>query len=57
MSSRSEIDYFLQRERQERARAASCKDVTARCVHLEMAQRYHDRAQAAPSPAPVSFAA
>lgn len=37
--------YFLDRERQERAVAERCDDVTARRVHLELANRYRERAE------------
>ena len=33
-------EYYRRRERQERARAADCRDATARRAHLEMAHYY-----------------
>ncbi|WP_033919528.1 hypothetical protein [Sphingomonas sp. 37zxx] len=48
MSSRSETDYFAQRERQELARADRCSDIAARLAHLGMAKRYHARVEVAP---------
>jgi hypothetical protein len=34
------LDYYRQREQQERAQAARARDKIARRVHLEMAERY-----------------
>lgn len=39
MTSR-DYEYYVRRERQERDCAARCDDMTARRVHLEMANRY-----------------
>lgn len=42
MSAR-DIEYFARRERQEREHAERADDMTARRVHLEMADRYSAR--------------
>ncbi|MDV3458632.1 hypothetical protein RZN05_16660 [Sphingomonas sp. HF-S4] len=34
------LDYYRMRERQERERAERAEDTTAKCVHLELAERY-----------------
>ena len=39
MSAR-DIEYYMKRERQEREHAERTDDMTARRVHLEMAERY-----------------
>lgn len=43
MPDNKETEYFMLRERQERARAEQCEDVAARCVHLDMARLYRER--------------
>jgi len=42
MSAR-DFEYFTRREREERAHAERADDMTARRVHLEMANRYSAR--------------
>jgi len=36
-----DYEYYARREREERDCAARCDDMTARRVHLEMADRYY----------------
>jgi hypothetical protein len=47
MHQSNEVEYFMLRERQERALAERCEDVTARRCHLDMARRYRERLTAA----------
>ena len=37
-------DYYIERAREERARAAACKDQLATLVHLKLAAEYERRA-------------
>lgn len=48
---RNDYDYFRQRERAERANAERAQDQTARCAHLDMAERYAERVRTMPPPA------
>ncbi|HEY0621726.1 hypothetical protein [Sphingomonas sp.] len=50
---RNDYAYFRQREADERASAERAQDQTARCAHLDMAERYAERVRAmAPSATP-----
>jgi hypothetical protein len=44
-------DYYLERERAERALAAKAVSTAIRDIHLEMAERYRDLAEQAARPA------
>lgn len=48
---RNDYDYFRRRERDERDRAERAQDQTARRAHLDMAERYAERARAMAPPA------
>jgi hypothetical protein len=41
--STQDLDYYRMRERKERESAERCDDMTARRVHLEMADRYSEK--------------
>lgn len=43
MQQSNEVEYFMLRERQERAFAERSEDVAARRCHLDMARRYRER--------------
>lgn len=47
MLNQLDVDYLLQREAEERQRAASALDPSVQLVHLELAERYADAAWAA----------
>ncbi|WBO24429.1 hypothetical protein [Sphingomonas abietis] len=47
MLNQLDVDYLLQREAEERQRAASALDPSVQSVHLELAERYADAALAA----------
>ena len=44
MIFRDDIEYDLERERQERCATVAAADITARLAHQELADRYADRA-------------
>jgi hypothetical protein len=48
-----DLEYFARRERQEREHARRSEDMTARLVHLEMADRYSARLRDFATIAPV----
>lgn len=48
-------EYYARRERQEREHAARADDMTARRVHLEMAERYSAKLREIPAPAMLQF--
>lgn len=48
---RNDYDYFRRRERAERANAERAQDQTARCAHLDMAERYAERVRTMLPPA------
>ena len=54
---RNDYDYFRQRERAERAYAERAQDLTARCAHLDMAERYAERVRTMVPPAASDVAA
>lgn len=48
---RNDYDYFRRRELDERDCAKRAQDQTARCAHLDMAERYAERVRAMAPPA------
>lgn len=48
---RDDYDYFRRREADERAHAERAGDLTARCAHLDLAERYAARVRAMAPPA------